>query len=134
MDCVEEIISTHPALPETDFVALRGCIQACDACSAACTACADSCLSEPQFAKLIRCVRLDQDCADMCAAATRILLRQTQPDARVLTSVLQAVVIACRVCGMECDRHADKLEHCRMCSSTCQDCERACCDLLRAGA
>lgn len=133
MSCVDEIIGVHPALPRIDSDVLRGCIQACAACGQACAACADACLSEPQFAKLVRCVRLNLDCADLCTAATHILLRQTQPDARVLTSVLQAVVVAARVCGMECDRHAGRHEHCRMCAMACQHCERACCELLRAG-
>jgi hypothetical protein len=133
MSCVDDILSAHPALPEADSRALRSCIQACAACSQACTACADSCLSEPQLAKLIRCVRLNLDCADICTAAMNVLLRQTQPDARLLTSVLQAVVIACRVCGMECDRHAEQHDHCRVCSGAAQRCERAACDLLRAG-
>ena len=33
-----------------------------------CTACADACLGEDDVGELTRCIRLDLDCADLCAA------------------------------------------------------------------
>ena len=37
--------------------------------------CADDCLSEDDHADLVRCIRLDLDCADVCDATGRILTR-----------------------------------------------------------
>ena len=47
---------------------LAACIEACFACAQTCTACADACLSEEMVAELTRCIRTDQDCAEICVA------------------------------------------------------------------
>jgi hypothetical protein len=39
---------------------------------------------------------------------------------------LQACALACNVCGEECEKHASKHEHCRMCADACRRCEDAC--------
>ncbi len=134
MTHVDEMIHAHPAPPEADLAALSRCVQACAECVQTCTACADACLSEPQILKLVRCVRLNLDCADLCGATMRVLSRQTQPDSRILTSVLETCLAACRVCRDECDRHAGEHEHCQACAGSCLRCEQACAELLRSGA
>ena len=35
---------------------------------------------------------------------------------------------ACRLCAQECDDHASRHEHCRVCAEACRACERACRD------
>jgi len=127
----KQMIETHPRALNVETDILVSCIEACYACSQACTACADACLSEGSVAELIKCIRTDLDCADVCEATGRVLSRQTEYDPNVARSVLQACAQACRSCGAECDRHAEMgMEHCRVCAEACRSCEQACTELL----
>ncbi|MGI8597149.1 MAG: four-helix bundle copper-binding protein [Thermoleophilaceae bacterium] len=101
-------------------------------CGQACTACADSCLSEEGIEQLGKCIRLDLDCADVCAATLRVLSRQHEYDATVTRALLEACRTACRACAEECESHADHHEHCRLCAESCRRCEQACDELLGA--
>jgi hypothetical protein len=56
----------------------------------------------------------------------------TEPDWRLIRSQLEACVAACRVCGTECETHAQHMEHCRVCAAACRNCEEACNRLLSA--
>jgi hypothetical protein len=127
---VQEIIETHPQPTSLDRVALLRCIDECFACAATCTSCADACLGEQDVHELVRCVRLNLDCADACEAAGRILIRQTAPDVGLLSATIEACAVACRACGEECERHAAHHEHCRLCAEACRRCEQACDDLF----
>jgi hypothetical protein len=80
--------------------------------------------------ELVRCVRLNLDCADACTAGGRILTRQTAPDLEVVRAAIEACAAACRACGAECERHAAHHEHCRLCAQACRRCEQACNELL----
>lgn len=60
--------------------------------------------------------------------------RLTEPDAALLRAQLQVCAQACRSCGDECDRHAERHEHCRVCAESCRRCELLCNQLLRAMA
>lgn len=111
--------------------ALAECIQACFDCAQACTACADACLGEQDVKPLVRCIRLDLDCADVCDASGRIVSRETATDPRMLRVVLEACAIACRLCGDECEIHAQHgMEHCAVCAEACRACEQACNTLI----
>jgi len=125
-----DIFKLHP-LPATldREVALR-CIAECLDCIAGCTACADDCLAEPDLPDMVRCVRLDLDCADICNATVRVITRQTMPDLRVIRSAVEACEVACQACAEECEHHAAMHEHCRLCAQLCRRCEQACADLL----
>ena len=82
---------------------------------------------------LVKCIRLDLDCADVCATAERVISRQTAYDANVTRAVLEACIAACRACGDECEQHAAHgMEHCRACAEECRRCEQACRDLVQA--
>jgi Domain of Unknown Function (DUF326) len=127
MHHVTAMLETHPHATPND--ALARCIQECFACALACTSCADACLAEEQVQELIRCIRLNLDCADVCDATGRVLTRQTSTEQRLAQSVLDACVQACRACAEECERHAPHHEHCRVCAEACRRCEQACEDL-----
>ena len=99
-------------------------------CAEACTACADACLGEDEVADLTRCIRLNLDCADVCAATARVLSRQTSSDDRLNLDLLQACVAICQTCGDECSRHADHHLHCRLCADACAEAEEACRELI----
>lgn len=135
MTAVADMIRTYPAdLGDIDRRALTRCIEECLGCAQACTACADSCLSEPddELPALRKCIRSNDDCADICDTTARILSRHTGYDANITRAVLQACATVCHSCGDECDRHASRHEHCRVCAEACRRCEQACQELLGA--
>jgi hypothetical protein len=76
---------------------------------------------------LVRCIRLDADCADVCAATGRIMSRETAFDPQMARAILQACAASCKLCGDECARHAQHgMRHCQVCMETCRRCEQAC--------
>ena len=134
MKSIEAMLASHPQPSALDRAALLECLKACHDCAATCTVCADACLSEDQVQMLRRCIRLNLDCADICATTASVLARQTQPDPAVLRAQLQACAAACRSCGDECASHAQHHEHCRVCAESCRRCADACDRLLRGVA
>lgn len=134
MNSLEAMLATHPRGAAPDRDALLECLRECHDCAAACAVCADACLAEEMVKELVRCIRLNLDCADVCEATGRVLARQTEPDASLLRAQLEACARACEVCGAECARHADMHEHCRVCAESCRRCAQACRRVLQATA
>ena len=134
MTIAERMLDTYPGDFKVDKTLLARCIEACSECEEACTACADGCLSEQgQVESLVKCIRLNLDCADICAATARVVSRQTEYDANVTRPQLEACIAACKSCGDECEIHAQHgMEHCRVCAEQCRTCEQACNELLQA--
>lgn len=126
----KEMLETHPWPGNVDRDALARCIEECFACAQTCTSCADACLSEDMVAELRKCVRLNLDCADVCAASGSVLTRQTEYDAPTTKTLLEACREACRTCASECKQHAEMHDHCRICAEACRRCEEACDQLL----
>ena len=131
---VRDIIERHPRTVSLDRDLVLRCIDECVDCAATCTSCADACLGEADVPELVRCVRLNLDCADVCDAVGRVVTRQTEPDLGVLRAAIEACLVICRACGDECERHAAHHEHCRVCAEVCRSCEQACSDLLASMA
>jgi hypothetical protein len=131
MKSLEPMLNTHPRSSSLNRTALLGCLRECHDCATACTICADACLGEEKVQMLVRCIRLNLDCADVCDATGRVLARQTEADLSILRVLLQACAHACEVCGAECARHADMHEHCRVCAESCRRCAEACNRLLQ---
>jgi hypothetical protein len=127
---VREIIERHPRPVSLDRELMLRCIDECFDCSATCTACADACLGEPDVVELIRSIRLNLDCADVCDAVGRVVTRQTEVDLGVVRAAVDACVVVCGACAAECELHAAHHDHCRVCAEVCRRCERACGDLL----
>jgi hypothetical protein len=127
---VQEMINTHPQASSVERDTLARCIDECFSCAATCTSCADACLGEDMVQELVRCIRLNLDCADVCDTTGRILARQTAFEPQLARHVLEACATACRACAEECDRHAGQHEHCRVCAEACRRCEQACNDVL----
>ena len=128
---VQEMIRTHPDAKGNLSEALIRCVEDCYACAQSCTACADSCLAEKSVEQLRQCIRLDLDCADICAMTGALGSRRTGSDAAVLRRAIELCAEACRVCGEECARHAGHHEHCRICADVCRQCESSCRDAIR---
>ena len=133
MSYVKAMLDTHPREFGLDADQLTARIDACLDCAQACTACADACLGEADVAAMVRCIRIDSDCADVCAATARVLSRQTEYAPEITRAVVGACLVACRECAQECEAHgAHGVEHCRVCAEACRRCEAACEAILSA--
>lgn len=122
----QDIVATHPDVKGQTNQALIGAIEASLVCAESCISCADACLAEDKVANLRQCIRLNSDCADICFATARIAVRRTGGNEQIIHAVLEACALACRLCGDECDKHAQMHEHCRICADACRRCEEAC--------
>jgi hypothetical protein len=123
----KHVLATHPGVEAgARQQALEACFEACADCAQACIACADACLGEANVADLVTCIRLNQDCADLCEATGNILSRQVSLDWDIASVSIRACTIACQKCAEECERHAEHMEHCRECAQACRACQRAC--------
>ncbi|MBX6426418.1 MAG: four-helix bundle copper-binding protein [Variibacter sp.] len=123
------MLDTHPH-PSSHPADIVRCSEACFACLAACHACADACLSEPKVERLTDCIRLNLDCADVCAATGAVVLRIGRAGPQPLQAQLAACAQACRTCAEECRRHAAMHAHCRICAEACEACYRACEEMM----
>ncbi|HSM58507.1 MAG TPA: four-helix bundle copper-binding protein [Candidatus Sulfomarinibacteraceae bacterium] len=132
MNHIQEMLRSHPRAGDVDGRLLEEMISALYNCAQSCTTCADACLGEEMVAELVRCIRLNLDCADVCETTGALLSRQTEPDWSLISEQLRACATACRVCGEECERHADMHEHCRICAESCRHCEEMCQRMLQA--
>ncbi|MFD6952212.1 ferredoxin [Nocardiopsis sp. TSRI0078] len=133
MSVVEQMLDAHPGNRGFGVEEkLRACIEACGECAQVCTLCADACLGEEAVAELVTCVRADLDCADLCEVTRRVLSRRTEGDGALVRALLKACAEACRMCGEECERHAEHRDHCWVCAEACRRCESACRELLAA--
>jgi Domain of Unknown Function (DUF326) len=132
MSYARQLLDTYPRDLNLDAQVLAATIDALSDCAQACTAGADDCRSEPRVAELVKCIRRCLDGADSCTATLRVVSRQTQDDATLTRPQLQACVAACTSCGDECQRHAGRHAHCRVCAEACRRCQQACTQLLTA--
>jgi hypothetical protein len=123
---IQEMMRTHPRAGRALSNPLVECIERCFSCAQSCTACADACLSEDSIDMLRRCVRLDLDCADVCATTGRVALRRTEANDDVLIQLLEVCANVCQACAEECERHAAHHEHCKICAAECRRCEESC--------
>ena len=129
MEHTAEMLRTHPQGPQGDADDLRRCIEACFDCSQTCTSCADACLAEQDVKAMVRCIRLNLDCAEICGTTGSIASRQTERNTALFRAQLEACAAACSACATECEKHS-KMEHCRVCARACRTCEEACRSLL----
>lgn len=128
----QEMLETYPRTFNVEAGVLAAAIEALTECTNTCTQCADACLSEEDVTSMVKCIRLNLDCADVCAATGRVVSRQTEYDAYVTRAQLEACIAACKSCGDECEQHAEHMAHCRVCAESCRRCEQACRELLSA--
>jgi hypothetical protein len=132
-EVARQMLDTYPREVSLDRGLLVACIEACYDCADSCTQCADACLAEESLQELTTCIRLNLDCADICATTGRVVGRRTGYDPAVTSAVLRACIESCRACADECDIHAAHgMEHCRVCAEECRRCEQACQELLAA--
>ncbi|HTJ59352.1 MAG TPA: four-helix bundle copper-binding protein [Devosiaceae bacterium] len=118
----QEMIATHPQVQGSTNDILIQAIEGLADCALTCSSCADACLGEPNVAELTQCIRLDLDCADVCAATSTCATRRTGSNEALIKAMLELSADQCEVCAEECEQFASSLEHCRICADTCREC------------
>ncbi|HET6582445.1 MAG TPA: hypothetical protein VFG69_03335 [Nannocystaceae bacterium] len=107
-------------------------------CLASCSICAQTCMSFTEAhpvadaeAELARANALADDCADICSATWRFLVRGADRERSVLFALVEACAAAARACRNECERHAASSRASAECAAACWVCEESCDDLAR---
>ena len=109
-----------PATAQSPRDPFTDCLEACQQCAAACQHCATACLQEPDVAKMVRCIRLDLDCADACLMAAGAMARASVN----IEAFCGLCAELCDACGEECAHHP--MDHCQRCAEACRRCADAC--------
>ncbi len=130
----KSMLDTYPRSINVDTQLLADTIDAVFECAQTCSACAAACLAEERVSDLVKCIRLNLDCADICEVTGRVISRPVEYDATVSQAILEACARVCKSCGDECEGHGANMEHCRVCAESCRRCEEACRKLLDAMA
>ena len=124
---IKDMLVSHPGFATPNCSLIAECVANCQQCAMACFICADACLSEKDVESLRHCIRLDQDCAVLCEAGSRLLLRAREAgDFSLLFRQIDLMMKACEACAEECERHARHHEHCRLCAEACRRCIDSC--------
>jgi hypothetical protein len=132
MSYARQMLDAYPGPVRVDPDVLAAAIDALDDCAQACTADTEADLSEHNLADMVKCIRLCQNCVDICAATAAVISRQAEYEASVVRPLLDACIGICKSCGDECERHAPMRAHCRVCAEACRRCEQACREVLGA--
>lgn len=90
------------------------------ACQTACNYCFDACLRVDDIKMMAACIKLDKECAGVCA----FMLSMIYSDSDLVARALDMCADACDRCGAECSKH--RYEHCQQCAEECEKCARAC--------
>ena len=98
----------------------RELIQKLAECAAACENCMDSCLSEENIGMMVRCIRLDRDCAKICQLTASFITSHSEHAMHVIKECIEI----CEQCAAECEKHDHN--HCQECARACRECAEAC--------
>jgi hypothetical protein len=96
-------------------------IQKLAACAAACEMCMDACLDEENIKDMVRCIRLDRDCAKICVLTASYVASHSS----FAIDMVRTCEQICEQCAEECARH-EHMEHCQICAEQCRECAEAC--------
>ena len=131
MDTIETTLRSHPRAEPQRVKPFAEAIHLLAECAETCTSCADACLAEEAHLQhLTGCIRVNLDCAEVCALTARLLGRTAGTPPPLLHAQLHACVIACQLCADACGSHAAEHAHCRVCAETCRRCQTRCNFLL----
>ena len=121
---IRKMISLHPDVVASGHTnqALGDAVHHAMYCAKMCLSCADACAAEEM--DMAQCIRLCSDCADVCEATTRLGLRRTGHNERLLIEMLELCARACEECAAECEKHDH--EHCKLCALMCRECAADC--------
>jgi len=104
------------------------CAKACSDCQRECDMCAKHCINQVAAGKKdhVTTVHTCLDCADVCAAAARIVSRHGPMSPTICT----ACANACDMCAKACDKFPDDA-HMKKCAEECRKCATACREMLK---
>ncbi|MEO6903605.1 MAG: four-helix bundle copper-binding protein [Bacteroidia bacterium] len=91
------------------------------ACADACNTCLTACLKEEEVKKMVSCIRLDMDCAQICEVTAAFISRGSDHAKHLMKECAEI----CSKCAQECGKHAH-MEHCKVCSDMCKKCAEMC--------
>jgi hypothetical protein len=130
MENLQEMFFSHSKADSYELKELQQCMQDCFMCADYCIVCADACLHEEMVSGLVNCIKLNQDCADICEATGKLLLRASSKNINLIKKQLEACKLACMICAEECASHSSRHKHCKLCSDMCMQCVSSCQELL----
>ena len=90
-------------------------------CAVMCEHCNTACLQEADVKMLTNCIRLNQDCADICRLAATLLARNSAHSHHLM----QQCIEICEACAEECEKHSH-MQHCLECAEKCRECAEEC--------
>lgn len=126
------VLLRHDQAPSVlDPQAFAMCIDAAFKAAQACMACSDICLAVEDARLLIKCVRLNGDCGDLCVATAWMLSREPHPDRDTMQKQIEACARVCQDTAAECERLGTIYPHTKICAQACKRCVAACLDALR---
>lgn len=115
--------------PQVSSDRLAAAVEAMLECEEAVTACAAAMLGEAEPAGMREAIRHDLNCADVVAVTRRVLTRGA--DITLVSSQLEACVMACERSARLCGEHAGHCTHCRICADAAKRCAEACRQLIQ---
>src|SRR5699024_6557977 len=89
------------------------CLKALLECFEACNVCFDACLKEEDMKMMADCIRLDRECADICAFTAQAITRNSP----FTKQILELCAEVCERCAEECEKHNH--DHCQRCAEAC---------------
>lgn len=89
-----------------------------------CNYCADACLDEDNVKMMVKCIRMDRICAEVCRTLNQILATNYK-DVEDLVRYCQKI---CNECADECEQH--QMQHCKDCAIACRKCAEECAEFL----
>ena len=95
-------------------------IHALGNCINHCNYCADACLDEENVKMMVKCIRTDRVCAEVCAALNQVL----STNYKDVQGLNDYCIKVCNACADECGKHDNKL--CTDCAKACRECAQAC--------
>jgi|LFRM01.2.fsa_nt_gb hypothetical protein len=129
---IREMFNRHPqSISEPNKTTLTDAIEACLNCLQVCTACSDACLGEKEVERFRSVIRATNDSSDLCFATASILSRINYQTPRTLQSLITACIEQVQYTSIQCNEHAHRHEHCRVCADTCRACENTLSEYLK---
>jgi hypothetical protein len=98
----------------------QSCVAACYDCADACDHCVVAVLEGSSPGKMVRCIRLNMDCAQLCRLAAACMVRKSE----MVDAIWEVCAQICETCAEECARHA--IEYSRLSMEACRHCAEEC--------
>jgi hypothetical protein len=126
MSLVEKLRDAYPAETGMPPRLLGEAVDKLYECAGVCLTCADAAAAEHDPEKVvmsIKCVRLNNDCADLCTVAARILARQTGYDAPTTMAIIEATRTVLRASADAAEEFKDT-PYFELSAGACRETER----------